>query len=597
MTASRCLALLFITCFFVAANAHGEHPKNIFVLHMENSHIPANIAASDAIREVLGHEPTVQIFEEYLDEDRLGGNVAAIADTFARKYAGQHFDLIMTIGPPALRFLAQYGEQLWPSVPKVFADVDGRPSRLPPNTTGVYGFFRFAPTLKLALQLEPEVQHVYYIGGGTPGEIVRRSIAQNEFRPYQGRLDFTYINGLPLPQLVNRLSNLPPHSIVIFTTFFKDNEGNTFVTANIAPLIVVAANAPVYGTLQGVIGKGIVGGSLFDFGTQTHAAAKLGLKILHGTPVASLAVEEGPPNKVVVDWRQLKRWAIAESKVPPDTTIMFRELTIWERYRDYIWVVAGVVVGQTLLLMVLLAQMRARQRANVAIRGLTMRLIHATEDERKRVASELHDDIGQRLSLVSTQLDSMVIRSGNEIESQQMKECQQEVDALVTDVHNLSHQLHSSQVQHLGLDVALRNLCRNIAQRNNLIIAVEYSDLLPEMQQDVSLCFYRVAQEALNNIVRHSGTDRVEISISVAAEQLTMIVRDFGNGFEVAKSPAGLGLVTMEERLKAISGTFSVTSRLGGGTTITASLPLCDAVVNHNPEAIRRDSAVTSCCL
>ncbi|MEG9432814.1 sensor histidine kinase [Terriglobus sp. ADX1] len=579
------MALLLATCFFVAASAQSAPPKNIFVLHMENSHAPANIAASDAIRQVLGHEPTVQIFEEYLDEDRLGADSAAMADAFARKYAGQHFDLIMTIGPPSLRFLAQYGERLWPSVPRVFADVDGRPSQLPLNTTGVYGFFRFAPTLELALQLQPDVQHIFYIGGGTPGEIARRGIAESEFRPYQGRLDFTYINGLSLPQLVNRLSSLPPHSVVIFTTFFKDKEGNTFVTANLAPVIAAASNAPVYGTLQGVLGSGIVGGSLFDFGAQTNAAAELSLKILRGTPVASLAVEEGPPNKVVVDWRQLKRWAIPESKLPPHTTITFRELTMWERYRDYVWIVAGILIGQTLLLVVLFTQVRARQRANVAIRGLTMRLIHATEDERKRVASELHDDIGQRLSLVSAQLDSMVIKSGNEIESQPLRECLQEVDSLVTDVHDLSHQLHSSQVQHLGLDVALQNLCKRIAQRNNLTIELKGAEILPEMQQEVSLCFYRVAQEALNNIARHSGSDRVEINFCVAMARLTMIVRDFGHGFEAARSPAGLGLVTMEERLKAISGTFSVSSKVGVGTTITASLPLGGAVIDHDSSA------------
>ncbi|WP_047496934.1 ATP-binding protein [Terriglobus sp. TAA 43] len=591
MTASRYFVLLLTYFLFIATAAHGEHSKNVLVLHMENSHTPANVAASRAIQEVLGRDPTVQIFEEYLDEDRLGVDGAAMADVFARKYTGQRFALIMTVGPPALRFLAQYGEQLWPSVPRVFADVDGSPEQLPPNTTGVYGFFRFAPTLDLALQLQPDVQHVFYIGGGASGEIARRSIAQNEFRPYMGRLDFTYINGLPLPQLLNRLSGLPPHSVVIYTTFFKDNEGNTFVTANLAPVIVAASNAPVYGTLQGVLGSGIVGGSLFDFGPQTHAAAELGLKILRGTPATSLAVEEGPSNKVVVDWRQLKRWSIPETNVPTNATIMFRELTLWERYRDYVWIAAGVLIGQTLLLMVLFIQVRARQRSNVAIRGLTMRLVHATEDERKRVASELHDDIGQRLSLLSAQLDSMVIRSGNEIESQELKECLHEVDALVTDVHDLSHQLHSSQVQHLGLDVALRNLCRSIAQRNNLNIAVECADLPSELRPDVSVCLYRIAQEALNNIVRHSGSDRVEISVSGTEGRVTMIVKDFGHGFEAAKSPAGLGLVTMEERLKAISGTFSVSSKLGVGTTISASLPLREAVAGHETAETQRGSA------
>jgi len=587
MKASRFGMLLILAWFVVVARCDGERTKNVLVLHMENSHAPANIAASNAIQEVIARESRIQIFDEYLDENRLGTDFAMMADTLGRKYAGQHMDLVVTVGPPALRFILQYGEQLWPSVPKVFSAVDGKPQQLPPNITGVYGFFRFTPSLELALRLQPDLRHVFYVGGFSPAELDRKSIAQREFQPYAGRLDFTYLNDLPLPTLLDRLSNLPPQSAVLFTTYFKDSTGEMFVTANVAQLVAVASNAPVYGALKTALGNGVVGGSVFDYEAQARAAAVMASKILQGVPVAALPVQEGPRNDTVVDWRQLRKWDIPEARVPPGTIVMFREVTVWERYRDYVWVFIGALTCQTALIVLLLVQVRARQKANVAIRGLTRRLIHASEDERKRVASELHDDIGQRLSLVCLQLDSAILSStakGND--GPDLRDCLKQMDSLVTDVHNLSHQLHSSKLKHIGLESALRELCRNIEQLHQLKVELEVNGLSPDLNPDISLCFYRVAQEGLSNVVRHSGSGRAQVKVDAADGQLTMIVKDFGSGFRTSGSPAGLGLVTMEERLRNVSGTFRVSSSPEAGTTVVAFAPLRSAALDAEVDGL-----------
>src|SRR5579885_2139361 len=242
MRLGRVFSLMILAWLFVSARSECERTRNVFVLFMENSHLPANIAAANAIQEIVGRQPGVQVYEEYLDEDRLGTDFATVADMISRKYAGRQMDLIMTIGPPTLRFVLQYGEQLWPAVPKVFSAVVAKPEQLPEDMTGVYNFLRFAPTLDLALQLQPDTQHVFYIGGISPSEIGRRAIAQTEFKPYEKRVDFTYLNDVPLPLMFERLSMLPVHSIVLFTTFFKDASGESFISANVAPLVVVAAN-------------------------------------------------------------------------------------------------------------------------------------------------------------------------------------------------------------------------------------------------------------------------------------------------------------------------------------------------------------------
>jgi signal transduction histidine kinase len=578
MRARRLSSLMFLIFLSPLSRSYCENTKNVLVLHMENSHVPANIAASNAIQEVLGSQPKVQIFEEYLDENRLGTDFATRADLFGHKYSGQHIDLVLSVGPPAFQFILQYGDQLWPLVPKVFSAVNGKPAQVPDNVTGVYGFFRVTPTLDLALHLQPEIQHVFFVGGSTPAEVALRAVAQNEFHAYAGHIDFAFLTDKPLSALLDELSRLPPHSAVIFTTFFKDATGQTFVSANVAQLVAVASNAPVYGLLQTFMGSGIIGGSVFDFETQARAGADLGRKILLGVPIATLPIREGPRNEIVVDWRQLKRWDISMARVPPGTIVMFREPTVWQRYRGYIWVVIGLMVGQSVLVILLLVQVRARQASNVAIRGLTRKLISAGEDERKHIASELHDDIGQRLSLVYIELDSTMAglrRDGKN--EHDLGNCLNEVDALITDVHNLSHQLHSSKLQHLGLESALKELCRNIEERHKLKVELEIQGVSRDLHPDLSLCFYRIAQEGLSNAVRHSGASRVHVSVKAMNGQITMIVKDYGHGFQADTSPAGLGLVIMQERLLNVSGTFSVSSTRDSGTTLTASAPLLDA--------------------
>lgn len=220
----------------------------------------------------------------------------------------------------------------------------------------------------------------------------------------------------------------------------------------------------------------------------------------------------------------------------------------------------------------LIVQTRRRWRSEQAVRRLTRRIISGSEEERRRIARELHDDIGQRLSFISIQLGLYVdlLSENGGLVSAELSDSVREVDALVTDVHNLSHQLHSSKLEHLGLRFALRELCQQMSERHELPIEFKIDHGSVRLPQDVALCFYRVAQEALNNIIKHSGTDKAELTLAEERGRLRMQVRDFGSGFKLTKSAAGLGLSTMQERLRIIRGELSIASRPGRGTVITA---------------------------
>lgn len=203
--------------------------------------------------------------------------------------------------------------------------------------------------------------------------------------------------------------------------------------------------------------------------------------------------------------------------------------------------------------------------------NLSARLIKVAEEERKRLARELHDDIGQRLSLLAVSLDIVKNEtSADDPIREKLEESLRELQELAEDVHNLSHRLHSSKLQHLGLPAALREVCRQIGGQHHVEIDLRTTNPCPSLSDDVSLCFYRVAQEALNNAVKHSRSKRIEVHLGSARERVWLQVKDFGVGFNPAIKATGLGLATMQERLRMVGGKLSIKSVTGGGTELTA---------------------------
>jgi signal transduction histidine kinase len=554
-----------------------QSPKNVFVLHMESSRLPANIAAAKAIQETFGRDVGTQVFEEYMDENRLGVEFPLLAERIRQKYAGRKMDLVMTVGPQALTFILQYGEELFPAAPIVFSVVDSRglPPKLPRNVTGVGGSYKYSDTVDFILKLQPDTRRIFYVAGATPAEISRRNGAEQEFTPYSGRLEFIYLNDLPLPQLLDRLGQLPSHSAVLFSTYFRDASGQPYTPARVCPLVVVSSNAPVYGTFETLLGCGIVGGNLIDVESSARKGAELALQVLGGEGVANLPIEPAPPNQVAVDWRQLKKWNIPESRLPPGTIVKYREPSH----------LAAIIVicAQSVLIIRFMIHLRRRKRSEQAVRMLSRRLIDANEDERRHIARELHDDIGQRLSLVSVHLGLL----GNQLSADavgnwtDMDSAAQDLDAVISDVHNLSHRLHSSRLEHVGLKAAMKELCQQISQRHGLEIELHAEGTERSMPHDVSLCFYRVAQEALNNVVKHSGATRVQVDLTEKSGLLRMRVKDSGIGFKTASTPVGLGMTAMQERIRSIGGKLSVESKPGEGTEVVA-----DAIIPPSKPSI-----------
>ena len=567
-----------VTAILLPLSSLCQRTKNILVLYRENPRLPGNIVATKAIQETIGQNLQYQIFDEYIEETRLETDFETLAERIQQKYAGQPIDLVMTVGPRPFTFMRQYGERLFPSVPIVFSEVDLRfyPATLPPNTTGVSSSFDLSGTVDLILRLQPETREIVYIGGASPAELMLRDEAEREFKPYADRLSFTYLNDLPLPTLLDRISQVSNYSVLLYTNFLRDASGHSYLTASVCPSIVASSNVPVYAIFDTFMGCGIVGGSLSQVEAAAQQAAKLALRILHGENIAHLPIESGPPNRVFVDWRQLQKWEIPESRLPVGAVVTYREPSLWDMHKRAIVAAAAVVLLQSALILLLVVQVRRRKHSEQNVRQLTRRVIDANEDERRRIARELHDDIGQRLSLAVVQLDlfrGQVAGEGLKNHTD-LDSSIENLSSLVSDVHNLSHRLHSSKLEHMGLTAAIRDLCQQISQSYGLEIDFQEDGPRNHFAHDISLCFYRVAQEALNNVVKHSESDRAHLTLSEMPGTLRMQVQDSGVGFKVASAAAGLGFSAMQERLASIGGKLSIESEPGRGALVIAEAPI-----------------------
>jgi signal transduction histidine kinase len=217
-----------------------------------------------------------------------------------------------------------------------------------------------------------------------------------------------------------------------------------------------------------------------------------------------------------------------------------------------------------------------RKMAESALAGVSGKLIEAQEQERARIARELHDDIGQRMALLAIELSRL---QNNPPDASQfpgwMGQLQKQTIEIATDIQSLSHELHSSRLEYLGIAAALGGFCKELSEQQKVEIDFQTHDLPVALSPDISLCLFRVLQEALHNSAKHSGVRHFEVRLWGTPEEIHLTVSDSGAGFDinVVRGARGLGLTSMKERVKLLKGTLSIESQPQRGTTIHARVP------------------------
>jgi PAS domain S-box-containing protein len=658
-----------------------------------------------------GSAERVEIYNEYLDVSpvREDGFRQLQAEFLRRKYAGRKVDLVIAGLSSGLDFVREHRERIFPGVPVVFAAVDEREvqaRKLPPDVIGVPIKMDLGATLEVALQLHPNTRRVFVIAGKAPFDVYWEAEARQAFRPYEEKLEFVYLTGLPMEGLLQEVAHLPERSIIYYLHVLQDGTGKVLIPADALALLAAKTNVPVYGHIDSYVGRGIVGGRVFSFENEGKNAAKLGLRILAGEKPESIGVLQPSENSYLFDWRQLRRWGIREASLPLGSVVRYKEAGFWDLYKWQILGVISLCVIQSLLIVGLLVQRSSRRLAERRFRQmvegapngtvmvrpdgkivlansqmeklfgyaneellgqpvevllperlrkqhpahrdrffaspearpvgagqvlyarrkdgsefpveiglnpvrtdaglfvvasimdisrrreaeqdlrdsqrelqmLTGRLLEAQETERRRIARELHDDLNQGLALLSVELD-LLGQTPPESTPQlgeRLHELSGRVKQLGSCVHALSHQLHPSKLEQLGLVAAIRGLCKELTHAHGLPIAFTHHQVPEAIPGDVALCLYRIVQEALGNVIKHSGARHAVVELTGRADGIGLRVVDDGTGFEpLADAQGGLGLVSMRERLRLVSGEITIDSRPAGGTRIDVRVPRC----------------------
>ena len=219
-----------------------------------------------------------------------------------------------------------------------------------------------------------------------------------------------------------------------------------------------------------------------------------------------------------------------------------------------------------------------REQGRRVERELSKRLISEQERERSRIASELHDDICQRLALLSLELQG-ASRDENHlgtVTKQRLEGVRLHCSEIASDVQLLSHELHSAKLDYLGIATAIRGFCREFGEQQEVSVEFMERNVPKSVSRDASLCLFRITQEALHNAVKYSGAKRFWVELTGTGDDVRLEVKDAGIGFEVkdANRIGGLGLVSMQERVRAVNGRFYIESKPGTGTRIIASVPV-----------------------
>ena len=585
-------SVVFCIVILLTSAAASAQDKKILFLFDEDKTLPGLAIFDQSLRTTFtaGLGPGVQFFTESMNVSQFSDEQyeRVLREHYANKYRGMKLDLVVAVIGPALGFLLRHGDAAFPGVPVVFCGADAADLQgvtLPAHVTGLLVKRVFAPTLDAVLGLQPGTRHVAVVGGTSPFDRHLLQQARRELRAFEDRVSFEYLTDLPMADLTAAVSQLPAQSVILFVTLFRDGAGRAYVPHDVVSRLADAANVPVYVFVDQYLGRGVVGGHLYSLEQHGHSAAEVGLRVLRGEPPVSIPVRELQSTANIFDARQLARWRLDERRLPPNSTVRFREPTVWDKYSQYIVGGVAVTVGQTLLIVGLLVQRVRRRRAEAELRGsleqirdLGRRLIAAQETERAHLARELHDDISQQMAILQNDLHALM--------SEHAPAPSQSLDHLVADasaraaavgssLRDLSHRLHPGHLRLVGLTGALRQLQRELST-SDIAVAFAHEHVPATLSSDIMLCLYRITQEAVTNAMKHSRAQSVSVRLRGIRGAVVMTIDDDGVGFDVGAATAGLGHLSMSERVEQIGGTLQIRSERGRGTHIEVTVP-CDA--------------------
>ena len=608
-SSSRTRFVLFVTVVIsiivwphVSAAQQDDH-KTILVLHTYGSQSALRPLFDRALQQTLNRNgfEDAEVYVETLESNRLPGSSheALFHYYLGQKYTGRKIDVVITVWDRALNYALEHREELFPGAPLVSLVTRPRTFRPDAQVAQITAGDQFLDTTKLALELHPNTRWVAVVDGSPQtNDDVQKAVTE-QLALIGPQVGVEYLRNLPLANLLERVKGLPADSLILFIRQTLKTPTQAMTQQEGLEQLVAVARVPIYVGAESLVGRGVVGGVVFKNDAMAELAADSAVRIMRGTPASDIAIRKSP-TLPMFDWRQLRKWSIDVDRLPAGTDVKFRTYTFWEQNQEYVIGALLVFLLQSCLIAGLLVQRSRRHRAERALRvnehalqvsqedtrRLAGRLIAAQEVERARIARELHDDLSQKVALLAMDIHQIGLSAAPGIRGRAdvMAERAAEIG---TDLHNLSHELHPAKLQNLGLVQATQSLCRDLAQRHRLSIDFVHDSMPATVPPDPALCLFRITQEALQNVVKHSGARNAVVRLTGSAQSLQLEIADSGRGFETARFGDGMGLLSMRERVNFLDGHMTIRSMPGTGTRIAVRVPVAKGQATANHAAAR----------
>ncbi len=419
----QCLASV-VLCFFFFCDAHAQstddgqtaylqsHAKamqediadpkkhRILVLNSYNKGYSWTDNEVQAIEDAFAETPNVILQLEYMDTKLINSaEYLQLLDTlYTKKYSKTRFDIIIATDDDALQFLRQYGPRLFPDTPIVFCGINNfHASKIEglSNVTGVNEQADFDSNLKLIQILQPEVRRINVISDELTAGLMIRKEFEAAAKPYLGLFHFRFLTGLSMQQLKAAVAELDDSEVVFYLTFFRDEAGKSYTPWEAIPLISESSAVPLYGQVDYMAGKGVMGGRMKNSYYQGRVAAELAHRILAGERAAEIPIVMESPNYYMFDYVQLQRFGISLDELPQGSLIVNEPETFYYKYKTLIWSVITVIALLVAFIFTLLFNIRKRQRAQQGLQDIISAMssvlkLGSTAEIKKQMVDAIH---------------------------------------------------------------------------------------------------------------------------------------------------------------------------------------------------------------
>ncbi|UCG67346.1 MAG: hypothetical protein JSW12_10340, partial [Deltaproteobacteria bacterium] len=339
------------------AQQEESRAKRVLVLYSFHEGLPWDRIIDDSLRNTLKSKSTapIELNVEHTDRVAYPGDAypEKLVDLYRRKYSYPKMDIIIGFGDEAADILLTYGDELFPEVPIILVSVERKDKQrdlLKPNMTSLLWGIDTEETVGLIQETLPEMTHLFVISGSSVTDQALIKVTREALDGYKGGFEIHYLTDLTEADLLERVTQLPEHSVLYYLVFSRDADGKSFVPREIVATVSERANAPMFGLVDTYLGHGIVGGILLSAELQGKRCAEIALRILDGQspkdilPVRTLSVPK-------FDWRQLKRWGISEDRLPSGSVVEYKEWSLWEERKREIIAGIAVIIFQALVIM------------------------------------------------------------------------------------------------------------------------------------------------------------------------------------------------------------------------------------------------------